>query len=268
MELQYRRYGIGKFRFNDNLVNGKIDTIKKLCNLIISSPVPFEELQGPIQLNRQVDEEMVRLYVEAGFRYPTLALESGSETVRKSMLKYGNQEHVIQIIRWFIHYGAKPKLNIMFCYPTETEEDFFQSLEFLSMFTPEEISWEFYPFNLSCVTTGDVPLDFIKKYDITLTRTGPLLQGTNQFAIGLDWYNENINPTVLKNRIALMKIYNRMWLEGRREEIADVLSRKHAGGVEGVYEALRGYGSPPRQPVRNNGNVVTKLKSAIKSLVR
>jgi len=129
----YQRTGIRKFEFTDNLVNGSITNFREMNNTVVSElPDTLDYIGYAICRPRnefpKSDFELAR---RAGASMFKVGIESGSEKVRHDMKKkFSNDD-----INWFAEncydQGIR-QLWLMFVgYPSESEQDFQDSLRLL-----------------------------------------------------------------------------------------------------------------------------------------
>lgn len=129
----YHKYGINKIEFTDNLVNGSISNFREM-NTVIASELPNTldyygyAICRPKKEMPETDFELAKI---AGASMFKVGIESGSEKVRNDIKKkFSNSD-----IDWFTINCAKQNIKqvwLMFCgYPTETEEDFQETLQLL-----------------------------------------------------------------------------------------------------------------------------------------
>jgi radical SAM superfamily enzyme YgiQ (UPF0313 family) len=134
----YHRTGMHKFEFTDNLVNGSISNFRAM-NTVIAEKLPNTldylgfAICRPKKENPESDFELARL---AGAKRLRIGIESGSEKVRFDVgKKFSNDD-----VDWFTTNCAKNNIHqtwLMFVgYPTETEEDFQESLRLLKYYSP------------------------------------------------------------------------------------------------------------------------------------
>jgi radical SAM superfamily enzyme YgiQ (UPF0313 family) len=129
----YTKTGINKIEFTDNLVNGSINNFRAM-NTVIAEKIPntIDYLGYAICRTRQsMPESDFALASVAGARVFKVGIESGSEKVRNDMKKkFSNDD-----IDWFTTNCAKYNIRqtwLMFVgYPTETEQDFNESIRLL-----------------------------------------------------------------------------------------------------------------------------------------
>lgn len=133
----YHATGATSFWFTDSLVNGNIREFMAMLQNVVDRAAEFNhqrlQLTGNFIVRTQQShpEHMFQLMQAAGFQQPLVGIESGSERVRAHMAKkFSNQD-----IAW--HFAMSEKYNIhnwvlmLVGYPTETPEDFEETLQFL-----------------------------------------------------------------------------------------------------------------------------------------
>lgn len=131
----YRRYGIRKFEFTDNLVNGSIKNFRAMNAFIADhEPDVFDYMGFAIcRPKNEFPASDFRLAKTAGARRFKVGIESGSEQVRFDMKKKFTNDD----ITWFAencHDNGIAQVWLMFVgYPTETEEDFQASIDLLKI---------------------------------------------------------------------------------------------------------------------------------------
>ena len=133
----YNKTGMTKFEFMDNLINGSISNFRSM-NTVIANEIPnILEYKGyaicrPKKEFLESDFELAKI---AGASLLRVGIESGSEKVRYDMKKKFSNED----IDWFATNCAKYNIKqewLMFTgYPTETEEDFQDTLKLLEKYS-------------------------------------------------------------------------------------------------------------------------------------
>jgi|GEM_PF-1705624 len=118
--------------FNDSLLNGNLQELENLADLLIANPIPGGLTFGGMMLIRgEMTEELVRKLALAGLRETFFGMETGSEKMIKLMRKRFKLEDAERIIRYFYKYGISVTLSIIFGHPGETEEDYYDTIGFL-----------------------------------------------------------------------------------------------------------------------------------------
>ncbi len=147
MEFIVSNYkGVRFFIFDDDLFTFSKKFVDEFCELYKSSGIGV-----PFVVNSHVkvfDEEVARKLKEAGCRIVKFGIESGSERIRREVLnrhmKNSEMERAIEICK---RVGLHSSCFVMIGLPTETEEDMFETIKFLSKSRPGRFRWSvFYPF--------------------------------------------------------------------------------------------------------------------------
>lgn len=133
----YRSTGIDNFFFTDNLINGSVSNFKKM-NEVLAREIPNKINYFGYAIMRpqnQMPEEDFRLAALAGSKKWIIGIESGSEKVRNDMRKkFTNDDIAYTAKQLFKHKIAQSWLFVV-GYPSETEEDFIQTLDLLREFS-------------------------------------------------------------------------------------------------------------------------------------
>lgn len=129
----YQTTGINKIEFTDNLVNGSISNFREM-NTVIAKQLPnvMDYIGYAIcRPKKEFPESDFELAKIAGASMFKVGIESGSERIRNDMKKKFTNDD----IDWFATNCAKYNIKqtwLMFAgYPTETEEDFQETLKLL-----------------------------------------------------------------------------------------------------------------------------------------
>lgn len=136
MILQNQRYGLSRFYFTDSLLNGSVPNLKNLCEKLIAyyqeAKVPKFRWQGQFicRPESQMPAEMFDLMAAAGYEYLIMGVESISESVRKDMRKHFSNQDLLYTLEQCQRVGLEVTMLMMVGYPTETEEDFQETLQF------------------------------------------------------------------------------------------------------------------------------------------
>lgn len=132
----YYQHGIRKIEFTDNLVNGSITNFRAM-NTVLAEKLPntLDYLGYAIcRPKNEFPESDFELASVAGAKKLKIGIESGSERLRHDMKKkFSNDD-----IDWMAINCAKYNIQqqwLMFCgYPTETEQDFQDTLNLLEKY--------------------------------------------------------------------------------------------------------------------------------------
>jgi len=129
----YRSTGITNFFFTDNLINGSVSNYKKM-NEILAREIPNEiEYQGyAIMRQREHQpEEDFELAARAGSKRWIIGVESGCEKIRNEMKKKFSNDDIDYTAEQLFKNKITQSWLFIVGYPSETEEDFVETLELL-----------------------------------------------------------------------------------------------------------------------------------------
>jgi radical SAM superfamily enzyme YgiQ (UPF0313 family) len=129
----YHRTGVHKFEFTDNLINGSITNFRLMNQYVVDHLPNTLDYRGYAicRPKNEFPATDFKLAADAGATLFKVGIESGSDRVRYDLKKkFTNAD-----IAWFAencHDQGIKQIWLMFVgYPTETEEDFQQSIELL-----------------------------------------------------------------------------------------------------------------------------------------
>ncbi len=118
------------FNFNDSVFNGSLKTVREFSELLLKNNVRI--VWGGQGIIRDMTPELLNLMAKAGCVSINFGVETGSDTVRKSMNKNNfTNKLAAKLLKDTHDAGIKVTTNFMFGYPTETEEDFQMTLNFI-----------------------------------------------------------------------------------------------------------------------------------------
>jgi len=133
MKLLYNDYGVSFFHIMDD--NSTLDKkrIKELCTLIINSKmnISFDMCNGTMPST--LDDDVIDLMVEAGFISCFLAIESGSDYIRNTIMgKNVSKETICRVVERFrtyknVHLAAFFLMGM----PEETLESLMETYNFI-----------------------------------------------------------------------------------------------------------------------------------------
>jgi len=143
-EIEYRmdRYkDVHFFTFNDHVMNADMRNLSVLCDLIIDAKSKRKQnnpnwekvgWSGAAVLRDGMTTDFLKKMKDAGCVELEYGAESGSTRVRKLMKKSPYEIDILeQVIRDTYAVGIGARVNFMFGFPGETEEDFQETLTFL-----------------------------------------------------------------------------------------------------------------------------------------
>jgi anaerobic magnesium-protoporphyrin IX monomethyl ester cyclase len=117
--------------FCDSVVNGSLKAMHEFSELLIRHDIKVA-WGGQAVVRKDMDAGLLNLMAKAGCAYLCYGIETGSEKVLKTMnKKLATIEADEQNLKDTHNAGIRAYANFMFGYPTETEEDFLQTLDFV-----------------------------------------------------------------------------------------------------------------------------------------
>lgn len=136
---QRERYGIKAFRFTDSLINGSMKAFRDMCLHLSQYRMSLPENQRFIwdthfivRSKTQMPPNDFDLMKQAGAGTMLIGVESGSQSIRDHMRKGFTQEDLDYTLEQFARCGIKCRFLMIVGYPTETWDNFCETLD---MFT-------------------------------------------------------------------------------------------------------------------------------------
>ncbi|MFA5163748.1 MAG: radical SAM protein [Patescibacteria group bacterium] len=128
---QIRRFpGTEYFYFIGSLLNGNIKSLNRFCDLVIQNSLVVR-WAGQAVIRPEMSAELLGKMRKAGCEWLGYGIESGSQRVVDSMNKHFFIADAERVLRDTHQAGIGTQVNFMFGIPTETLEDFKETLEFL-----------------------------------------------------------------------------------------------------------------------------------------
>ncbi|MDD5165962.1 MAG: radical SAM protein [Candidatus Omnitrophica bacterium] len=118
------------FYFIGSLVNGNIEALEGFCDLVIANNLKIE-WAGQAIIRPEMSEGLLRKMKRSGCAWLSYGIESGSQKVLDKMNKHFSLEIASRVLADTKKAGIATQANFMFGLPTETLDDFKQTLEFL-----------------------------------------------------------------------------------------------------------------------------------------
>lgn len=134
----YNNTGMTNFSFTDNLINGSISHFRKMNERIVEKIPNTISYRGyAIFRSKESSPEYdFEISARAGCDLVYLGQESGSEKVRNDMKKKYSNDDVEYSANQYYRNKIKQAWLFMIGYPTETEEDFQDTLRMLKYYAP------------------------------------------------------------------------------------------------------------------------------------
>jgi len=126
----YKKKDIENFVFFDSLINGDLKALDALCEGIIRNfgSIPWE---AQIAVRADMPEELFKKIKKSGCYHLFVGLESGCDTVLRRMQKGFTSSDALDFFKKLITYNLSFGVSMITGFPGETEEEFYQSLNFV-----------------------------------------------------------------------------------------------------------------------------------------
>lgn len=181
------------FAFTDSLINGSIKNFINFMEGLVELQARHRELknlkysgQFIIRPKNQHPEYMYQLMAQTGFQNIQIGVESGSEKVRYHMQKKFANEDIDYHMEMCNKYMLGNTLLLLLGYPTETIDDFNQTLDMIR-------KYQKYMLNGTLIDVSD-------SSPLVLLKDTPLYEMAEDLGIDIDTYKEYYNLTwVSKN---------------------------------------------------------------------
>ncbi len=126
-----RKYDARNFVFHDSLINGDPDKLERFCDLIIRRDIRLK-WEGQLMIRRNMTLELFQKMKKSGCYNVFIGLESGSDRTLKFMNKGFDSETASGLLKKLKQAGLHCEISLITDYPGESEENFCETLEFLS----------------------------------------------------------------------------------------------------------------------------------------
>jgi len=124
------------FHFTDSLVNGSLPAFEKLLDLFLEIKKDYPEFnwggQFIIRRANQSGDEYWKRIADTGGRFFNIGIETGSDRLRTEMKKNFTNEDLYHSVEMMEKYGVNCIFLMFTGMPTETEEDFQNTLKLLT----------------------------------------------------------------------------------------------------------------------------------------
>lgn len=138
---QYEQHNVQRFHFTDSLINGNQKNFKRLAEILseyrIRTNADFTITGQYICRSEEFEsQEYYNLLSSAGFKILEIGIESGSEAVRWHMGKKFTNHDIDVLLERLHNANMMAVLMLIVGYPTETLEDFHQTMDMLTRYQP------------------------------------------------------------------------------------------------------------------------------------
>jgi anaerobic magnesium-protoporphyrin IX monomethyl ester cyclase len=134
-----RDYGIRGFLFTDDRFFNDMERAHRIVEEIVRADLRISIAKLQIRADEvcRMDRDFLQLLVRAGVKRMTVGVESGSRRILSLLKKGETTEHIIEANRKLAPYPIVPLYLIMMGLPTETPQEFAQSVRFAIQLTDE-----------------------------------------------------------------------------------------------------------------------------------
>ena len=178
------KYRINQFEITDSTFNGDIRRIVEICDLIIKMGVDIK-WSAKATLRKEMSYALLNKMKEAGCCSLAYGVESGSQRVLRDMRKNVDLKKAKRIIRDTYKAGIEANCFFLIGYPTETEEDFQMTLDFVK--ENAEFIHRFDQITGCHIEEGSYLGLNLDKYDIFFRKDG--------------WHCKESNPKIRRERL-------------------------------------------------------------------
>ncbi|MBU1201532.1 MAG: B12-binding domain-containing radical SAM protein [Nanoarchaeota archaeon] len=188
MKRMLKNYKHNKFVFVDSTFNGNIGEVEKLCDLIITAKMNIT-WSAKVIPRKEMTFDLLKKMRLAGCDYLAYGVESGSQRVLDNMKKRVDLEDVKRVIKDTYLAGINACCFLIVGYPTETENDFKKTLNFI-----KENHKYVHSFNqvTGChIESNSFLGKNMAKYDVVFKEDG--------------WHSPNSTPVIRKRRLERVK---------------------------------------------------------------
>ena len=133
-------HGVNSFGFTDSLVNGNLKEFKNFCSIIAEENKNGRNInwsgQYIVRPSTQLDEDYWKNLADSGGHRLAIGVETGSDTVREHMNKRFTNADLDYTMTMLDKYNITCVFLMIFGYPTETEQDFQDTLDMFKKYSP------------------------------------------------------------------------------------------------------------------------------------
>ena len=201
----YEKHNIKNFFFMDSLINGSMKAYRELCNVLVdyyesnNLEDKFFRWGGQfiIRSAKQMTEQDYVMAARSGCSGLCCGVESGSESVRNHMQKQFSNEDLDHTMQQFQKNGMTCYFFMITGYPTETAQDFQDTIDMFERYKKYSIDGTLFGVNLNGLLSVDdgTPL-YAKSEELGLV---PIIPASHVH--GLNWQSQDNSQLTLEERI-------------------------------------------------------------------
>jgi|TARA_R110000823_G_scaffold313183_3_gene440544 radical SAM superfamily enzyme YgiQ (UPF0313 family) len=208
-------HGVQHFTFTDSLINGSMREFRALLKYLVAwyaennLPEAFFRFSGQfiVRNERQQTQEDYKLMAKAGCQNMMIGVETGSDEVRAHMQKKFTNAELDFVIGQFSENNLNCFFSMISGYPTETKQNFDDTLDMFSRYQKYALDGTIIGLNLGAtlsIDEGTALYDDMKEYGYLM-----LHDSDNSSRVGINWVNpQNLELTLeerIKRRIDLQE---------------------------------------------------------------
>lgn len=244
----YQQTGISKFIFMDSLVNGSMSNFESLLKNLIHSkqqgwlPEDFSWSGTYICRPRSTQLDRIHLLLrESGVDNLVIGVETGSDRIRFEMEKKFTNKDLLYELTAFAQHNIKAQLLFFPAWPTETNDDFKETIQLLTQLAPlSQQGTVSASFGMTGFTLVDGTPIYQTKHQIGLVE-GPL-----SFLWRCDT-NPDLNFwETLRRRLAITAVADHYGILYSRE---DIFLRFLTFNLQHYHDTILEYASPLDQTI-------------------
>ena len=166
IKFHVEKYKRKRFEFSDLLINGNLDFLDKLCDLLIDMDLHVA-WGGQATVRRDMDSSLFKKMKKAGCGGLTFGIESFSDKVLKLMRKGVTAQDIKETLTKAKESGMLVEVNLIVGFPGETEEDIENSIAFVrdNVGLIDKVN----SLNICTIGPGMYIYDHLKEYNIDKT---------------------------------------------------------------------------------------------------
>ncbi|MFC2061721.1 radical SAM protein [Elusimicrobiota bacterium] len=126
---------VNYFYFNGLLLNADLKVLEEFCDLVIDNDMKIT-WAGQAMIRADMTGALLKKMRSAGCVWLGYGVESGSQSVLRSMNKRLKVSDAVNVLKDTHDAGISIQINIMIGFPGETEDDLGQTLEFVKQVRP------------------------------------------------------------------------------------------------------------------------------------
>jgi len=131
IRYHYEKNGVRWFTFYDSMFNAHLNNMEILLDMIIASGMAIQ-WDAQIGIHRGMGQSLMRKMKASGCINLFIGLESGSDPLLRRMNKWFTAGEAADFFRELNDTGLQFEVSLIANYPGETEEEFNETLDFIS----------------------------------------------------------------------------------------------------------------------------------------